>query len=65
LVKILNFIKIHPLVQMWLRGDTNKHMIPYANLIKPECGLHYKDQLVNTVQENNCFYCKHNMKHIQ
>jgi len=40
LVKILNFIKIHPLVQ------TNKHM-SYANVIKPECGLHYQDQLVN------------------
>jgi hypothetical protein len=56
LVKILNFIKIHPLVQTRLKGDTNKHMMPYANLIKSECGLHYQDQLINTVKGNNCIY---------
>ena len=29
-------------------------MMSYANVIKPECGLHYLDQLVNTVKGNNC-----------
>ena len=57
LVKMLNFIKkIHPLVQKRLKGVTNKHMMSYANLIKPECGLHYQDQLVNTVKGSNCIY---------